>query len=128
MRLKAAEVHGYHLGELGSLISRDVAGYRGGCDARECSDGVGGICERRRLANQRLVFTRGQESIKAQPERPDIASHRELNGLVHELPRLSLQLSLHLNGCLIARPAWPAGRVAALAFLELHVIPPFPMR
>jgi hypothetical protein len=69
VRFQGIDVKRDHLGELGGLIRRDIAGCRGGYDGGGGSDRIGGLGKGRQLAKQRLVSSRGHESIQAQSKR-----------------------------------------------------------
>ena len=103
MRLKRIDVKRDHLGELGGLIRRDIAGCRGGYDGGGGRDRIGGLGKGRQLAKQRLVSSRGHESIHAQSKRPDIAGDGHCDELLDEFLRPLLQHFLHSQGSLVSR-------------------------
>src|SRR5262249_16156815 len=60
------------------------------------------------------------EAVHAHADRGHVAVFGHFDHLARDRLGLALEQVLHEDGRLVARSAWPAGRIGALAFLKLH--------
>src|SRR6516165_10812198 len=113
-----------HLGDVGGLRRRELAGRDRGHDRPRGGDGVGRGVQPRQVDGDRLVLSRRHQPVHAHAKRRQIAAFGEIDRLARERLAIGLQQALHEDRGPVARPALPAGRISAFALVKRHGFSP----